>query len=113
MKFLVLLIVAIAAPATVLAHSTIGATVPADNTALVNAPEQLEFTFAKKIRLTRVTVTDADGDLVDVDLSDHKVFDTMFAFPVALEGTGAFKVEWRGLSADGHIMNGSFHFSVK
>ncbi len=113
MRFFASLVLAIALPALGLAHSKMDATVPANDAVMDTVPKQLEFTFGKKIRLTKVSVTDADGDPVDVDLSDHKAFRGNFVLPVELEGTGIFQVAWKGLSADGHIMSGTFSFLVK
>lgn len=105
-----LLLAALAGPA--LGHSKMDETVPADKAVLSAAPTQIELTFAKKIRLTRVQIN-SDGGTSDLDLSGHKSFATRFALPVALPGAGDYGVEWRGLSGDGHIMNGTFRFKVE
>ena len=36
-----------------------------------------------------------------------------FALPMQDMGPGSYVVEWRGLGADGHALNGTFNFTVK
>ena len=94
------------------AHSKIGSTVPADGAVLAEAPVEIVLEFARKLRLTRVRMT-RDGDAVDLDLGGRKSFATRVAIPLVGAGTGAYRIEWRGLAADGHAMRGGFSFRVK
>ena len=95
-----------------LAHSKIGSTVPADGAVLAAMPSEIVLTFSKRLRLTRVRMTGGDKPS-DLDLSGLKAFATRFAIPVAVAGKGLYRVEWRGLAADGHAMRGAFSFRVK
>ncbi len=98
--------------AAALAHSRLGTTVPADGAVLAAMPSEIVLTFTKRLRLTRVRMT-GDGEAVDLDLGGVKGFATSFAIPVRGPGPGSYRVEWRGLAADGHAMRGGFSFRVE
>jgi methionine-rich copper-binding protein CopC len=95
-----------------LAHSEKESTSPADGAVLTNAPESIEMTFDSPMRLTMVRLTDAGGADIELQRSDGMAPVTQFqAVPAALL-PGAYTVEWRGLSGDGHPMQGSFSFEI-
>ena len=96
-----------------LAHSKLDTTMPANGAVLAQAPESIVLTFAKRLRLTRVRMIHNDGPALDLDLGGQKSFRTRFAFPLAGKGRGLYRIEWRGLAADGHVMRGRFGFRVK
>ena len=95
------------------AHSRLNTTAPADGAVLAQAPARIVLTFAKRLRLTRVRMIHGDGPALDLDLGAHKAFATRFAIPIAGRGEGLYRIEWRGLSIDGHAMRGRFGFRVK
>ena len=95
------------------AHSRLNTTAPADGAVLARAPAQIVLTFAKRLRLTRVRMILDDGPALDLDLGGQKSFRTRFAVPLAGKGRGLYRIEWRGLAADGHVMRGGFAFRVK
>ena len=100
-----------AAPA--LAHSALDTTAPEDGAVLAQAPPSFVLTFANRIRLTRVRVIHDDGNTVDLDLDEHKAFATRFELPLKDMGSGLYRIEWRGLSSDGHAVRMSFSFRVR
>ena len=93
------------------AHSKLGASIPADGAVLAEMPAKIVLTFSKRLRLTRVRMTGNGGRSVDLEAA--KAFDTRFAIPVKGGGKGTYRIEWRGLAADGHAMRGAFSFRVK
>ncbi len=94
------------------AHSRIESTEPENGAVLSETPAEISMTFAKKIRLTRVDVIFDDKAPFRLDLGDQKSFDRVFTLPLEGMGAGAYHIEWRGLGADGHAMQGDFFFSV-
>ncbi|MDG1745241.1 MAG: copper resistance protein CopC [Planktomarina sp.] len=48
-----------------------------------------------------------------MDLGGQKTFAQEFALPMQDMGPGSYVVEWRGLGADGHALNGTFNFTLK
>lgn len=107
------LAVALGLPATpVLAHSKGPKITPAHGSELSEAPEALAFAFAKPVRLTAVRLYDAgDGE---VALPGKRSIKPAKTRSIALPplAPGAYRVEWRALSADGHPVNGKFSFTV-
>ena len=103
------LLVVVAAAA--LAHSKLGTSVPADGAVLARMPAEIVLTFSKRLRLTRVRMSRDGGRTVELETA--KAFGTRFAIPAKGGGKGAYRIEWRGLAADGHAMRGAFSFRVK
>ena len=95
------------------AHSRIDATTPADGATLAEVPAEISVTFADDIRLTRVEVIHEDSPSVRLDLGGQTSFGTTFTLPLEDMGGGTYRIEWRGLGADGHAMRGAFMFTVK
>ncbi|MDF9303069.1 copper resistance protein CopC [Tritonibacter mobilis] len=95
------------------AHSRVDTTTPADGDVMSEVPAQISFDFADDIRLTRVEMTHAEHPSVQLDLGDHKSFDRAFNLPLNDMGAGTYQIEWRGLSIDGHAMQGGFTFEVE
>jgi methionine-rich copper-binding protein CopC len=96
-----------------IAHSPLGRTTPADEAVITEMPAEIVMNFKGDIRLTRVAITHADTQRKDIDLGEQTTFTQKFALPMHDMGAGAYVIEWRGLGADGHAMNGTFSFTVK
>ncbi|WP_316015734.1 copper resistance protein CopC [Roseobacter sp. HKCCA0434] len=93
------------------AHSGVENTTPA-NEATVEAVEAIEIRFDEPMRVASITLTGPDGD---IELERETGMDAVMEFralPPTDLPAGAYTVEWRGLSADGHPMSGTFVFSV-
>lgn len=96
-----------------LAHSEKKTTTPADGAVLKAAPETIAMIFDSPMRLTMIRLTDADGTEFDVDRTDGMAPVTEFEARPAALAPGTYTVEWRGLAADGHPMEGSFSFRIE
>ena len=93
------------------AHSKAEETLPAD-AAIVAAVDVIEMRFDDPMRVTAFTMTGPDGD-VEIERETGMDPVTLFrAMPPLDLPDGGYSVEWRGLSADGHPMQGSFGFTV-
>ena len=95
------------------AHSPLESTTPADEAVSADVPADVLLDFKGAIRLTRVTMTHADHEGVDLDLSGHKGFITNYAIPIEAMGSGTYSIAWRGLGIDGHALDGAFAFVVQ
>ncbi len=111
-KTLTILLLMILGTATY-AHSKISSTVPENEAVLVAAPVNVKIRFAKKVRLIKVEMNFSDQPSVRLDLGDQKSFATEFEVPLDQKGPGDYVISWRGLSIDGHAMNGEFMFVVE
>ena len=96
----------------VLAHSPMSSSSPADGVVLAAAPYALEMKFRGTARLIRLTLTGAQSG--EVKLSEEHLMVEKHRHTVALPAIAADKytVRWRALSADGHLVKGSFSFTV-
>jgi methionine-rich copper-binding protein CopC len=108
-----IVIVALAAlsPSVALAHAQLASSVPADQAVLESPPKELALHFTEAVRLTAVTVArDAEAAKQIDSLPTGAMKDFSLA-PPAL-AAGRYRVSWRALAADSHVMTGSFTFSV-
>jgi methionine-rich copper-binding protein CopC len=96
-----------------MAHSPLDETIPANDATVAEVPTEVLMDFRGDIRLTRVKMTHAGKHSVDMDLGSQTAFGQEFAMPLEDMGFGEYVIEWRGLGADGHALNGSFSFIVE
>ncbi len=113
MKRILLACALVAASATAWSHARMDTTHPADGAVTAEVPSHVVLQFATPIRLTLVETTHPDHEPVRVDLGEDPAFAERFELPLADLGKGSYRVEWRGLSADGHIVQGAFAFEVE
>ena len=94
------------------AHSEKEATTPADGAALSETPDMIHMVFDDPMRVTMVRLLNEDG--AEMPLERGTGLDPSLEFHAEPEplGPGAYTVEWRGLSSDGHAMSGSFSFEI-
>lgn len=95
------------------AHSQLEATIPADESVVAQVPSEITLDFKGDIRLTRVSMTHAGQRTGDLDLEEFDGFISDYSIPLQSMGSGVYLIEWRGLGADGHALNGSFGFTVE
>lgn len=93
-------------------HSESDATRPADGASLDTPPDEIRIRFEQPIRITMVRITDEDGDEYNVTYDRGEETDTLVGTPESLP-SGTYKVEWRGLSADGHSAAGELRFRIE
>jgi len=96
-----------------MAHSPLDTTTPTNEATVTEMPTEVLMDFKGDIRLTRVAITHADTPSMDMDLGEQTAFTQEFALPMHDMGAGVYVVEWRGLGADGHAVNGTFSFTVE
>ena len=94
------------------AHSKVDTTTPEDGATVTEVPSEISFNFTDDIRLTKVNMIHQDAHTVTLDLGDQTSFSRAFALPLQGMGEGIYRIEWRGLGADGHAMQGEFTFTV-
>jgi methionine-rich copper-binding protein CopC len=95
------------------AHSEKEATTPADGATLSDTPEMVHMVFDDPMRVTMVRLLNEDG--AEMPLERGTGLDPSLEFHAEPEplGPGAYTVEWRGLSSDGHAMSGRFSFEIE
>ena len=83
--------------------------------AVVDAPERIDLWYSEEpaLALTRVRVTGPDGKAVTLEPAVVEGDGKHLAAPVADLVAGAWTLDWRTQSKDGHVVSGSFGFTVK
>jgi copper resistance protein C len=108
------LLLGLAAAGPAAAHAELQASEPADGAVLQSPPARLALTFAAPVQITALRLLDAAG-------TEHPLArEGARRAPVsALSATiphplppGAYRVEYRGVSPDGHVGGGALGFSV-
>jgi len=93
------------------AHTPLKASVPTAD-ASVPAPKSIELTFGGDVRLTSLTVTDSAGAAKHTDAVPTTVASTFSLSIHEPLAPGAYKVVWRAVGGDTHIISGEFGFTV-
>jgi len=104
-----LLAVALAASA----HSKLVASQPAEGQRLTVAPAAIELRFNEPVQLTALTLVDAAGRRSRVALPADTTPRALERLPVPPLAAGAWRIEWRAISADGHPVRGSIRFGIQ
>lgn len=103
---------AVAGPAA--AHARLVSSTPAANAA-VAAPASLSLTFSERAvpAFSSFDVINAAGEKLTVRVAVSEDGKTLTGVPARPLAAGAYRVEWRIASSDGHRMTGSYAFSVR
>ena len=95
------------------AHSKKEATQPADGAQLSESPDVIMLEFDAPMRITLITLTDANGAAYDfIRRDDMQPLTRFTAAPPPLPA-GRYTVQWRGIAEDGHTMQGGFAFDLR
>lgn len=98
-------------------HATLVSSEPAANSRLTTSPTRVRLVYSEPVegKLAKVTLVpmapSAGAPIVLRAGADPRDVHAVIA-PVDSLGAGAYKVEWRVVSADGHPVDGAFTFSV-
>lgn len=103
------LMLACAEPAA--AHSELRRSVPAPGAVLARAPERIELFFSERVQLTALRLFHQGGREIDLPRRAIRVSDSeSIALPPL--APGAYRAEWRIISADGHPVGGTIAFRI-
>lgn len=94
------------------AHSSVTTTQPRDGAHLGNSPDSIGLHFDGAMRITQFVVTGPEGVVALAERPDPQPAHGFETAPVEPLPPGGYRVEWRALAADGHVMSGSFRFHV-
>jgi methionine-rich copper-binding protein CopC len=111
MPRLIALVLGLALAVAAEAHTALKSSAPAADAAIA-APKTIDLTFAGDVRLTSLALTDAAGAAKHLDAVPTAVAST---FSLAVHeplAPGAYKVVWRAVGGDTHIISGEFAFTV-
>jgi methionine-rich copper-binding protein CopC len=87
--------------------------VPEENAAVAGSPPAIQMIFDEAMRITQISLTDTGGKAYALSRSDRmQPVEEFSAAPQTLP-PGDYSVKWRGISLDGHTMEGGWSFSVR
>ena len=108
--FLLLLFLLASMPAA--AHSELRRSVPAAGAVLMHAPEQIELHFNERVQLTALRLYREGGEEVSLPRRAIRTANMeIIAMPPL--PPGAYRAEWRIISADGHPAGGVIPFRIE
>lgn len=97
------------------AHAHLKSSTPAADSAVKQAPSELDLTFTEGLNLkfSGVTVTGPDKKAVKTDAGSLMDGDKTLMVPVSDKlAPGKYTVQWHALSTDGHKTDGTYTFTV-
>lgn len=89
-------------------------TEPADGAVLDAVPDALDLRFMAPARLMKAEMIHSNGDTthtVAINIPTREMVETIRLVPEFM-GAGAYEVQWRALSVDGHVIADTFSFTV-
>ncbi|GAB5377514.1 MAG: hypothetical protein AcusKO_39760 [Acuticoccus sp.] len=111
-KHLLVAAMLLSAPMAALAHSSQEPGSPRDGETLAVAPERVRLNFSDPMRITVLKLVGPAGEVPLARTDGMKPVTTLEASPTGAMAPGAYEIEWRGMGADGHIMEGSVDFTI-
>jgi methionine-rich copper-binding protein CopC len=95
------------------AHSQKEIVSPAENATVNGSPPAIRMEFDSAMRITQISLTDNGGKAYALSRTDRMRPVTEFSAAPQRLPPGSYTVKWRGISLDGHTMEGSWSFAVK
>jgi methionine-rich copper-binding protein CopC len=97
----------------VLAHSELKQTNPRDGAVLAAPPSLFEMVFNEPVQLTFVQVQDSAQRAVTLPELRDLQSRTRETIQLPALAPGAWRVQWRAISADGHPVGGIIRFTIR
>ena len=101
------------APAGASAHAMLHSSDPGDGATLNSSPRALHLMFTEKCRVTSLRLLDEAGKERRIrreggrEAASHATATVPSSLP-----PGAYRIEWRAMGGDGHVMSGAVRFAV-
>ncbi len=109
---LLLSLVALCFSGTALAHVKIKETSPVNKAQLSTAPQKLVLTFEHPNAVTKLTLTDVKGNLVNFNFTANSQLAELHTFPLPSLSDGHYTVSWAAIDKNGNKANDSFAFTI-
>lgn len=87
-------------------------TMPADGAVLDHSPKMLGVNFGHTMKVESITVSTLTGEMIELDVSEVGETSHIMVASPELQSDD-YVVDWRALGHDGHVMSGSFAFTVE
>ncbi|MBB5694404.1 copper resistance CopC family protein [Muricoccus pecuniae] len=100
-------------PSVASAHAMLHSSDPADGAALATSPRALNLTFTEDCRVTALRLLDEGGREHQLRREGGRAPSSKATATVAAPlPPGAYRLEWRAMGDDGHVMSGAVRFAV-
>lgn len=109
---LLLVLAAVAPTQQAAAHSTMESSSPPSGATLEESPPVIEMKFHGAINLTSVVVVDASKAERKLEFTPHASA-AAFQLPKPHLAPGKNEIKWKGLSKDGHVVDGTLVYEIK
>ncbi|MFC7738535.1 copper resistance protein CopC [Roseomonas sp. GCM10028921] len=110
---LVAAVLATLAPSVASAHAMLHSSDPADGATLAASPRALNLAFSEDCRVTSMRLLDEAGREHPVRREGGRAASSRASATVANPlPPGAYRLEWRAMGDDGHVMSGAVRFAV-
>ncbi len=95
------------------AHAMLEASEPAEGAVLSSAPRQVTIRFNEPSRITALRLVNEDGQEIGIRRDANRATATSATATVTGPlAPGGYRVQWRAMGPDGHVMSGTVHFTV-
>ncbi|MCI0753568.1 copper resistance CopC family protein [Teichococcus vastitatis] len=100
-------------PGAASAHAMLHSSDPADGATLNTSPRALNLAFTEDCRVTALRLLDESGREHQVRREGGRASSSQVSATLAGPlRPGAYRVEWRAMGDDGHVMSGTVRFAV-
>ena len=109
-----MLVASLALPGSALAHARLEKAEPAKRSELKTAPSQIRLTFNESIEAgySRITVENAAGEALAAGAAPGPNARSI-ELPLPALAPGGYRVRYRALSVDGHVIEADYRFHLK
>lgn len=111
-KSLAVLAFALATAMPALAHTAVTQTNITNEAHLTAPPETFDLTLEHAASLASVKLTNGAGEAVKLNYKPTTERKTDFKVPLPALENGSYRIEWKTIAADGHVMDGAVSFMV-
>jgi copper resistance protein C len=111
--FLVVMVVMFTSINLAAAHTNVARTLPNGGGMISGAPSKLEILFKLGARITALKIYKVNGGEISLGRPAKMANSRLYRGKLPKLEAGKYRVEWRAMAEDGHMMNGRFSFSVK
>lgn len=101
-----------AAPLAASAHSAQKPGTPRDGETLAAAPKIIRLNFGDPMRITVLKLIGPQGEIPLTRTDGMKPVTAIEATPGGAMAPGEYAIEWKGMGADGHVMEGAVDFTI-
>jgi copper resistance protein C len=100
------------ASTTALAHTMVRSTTIAEGATLATSPPSVTVTFEHAAGVGSVKLTTITGETILLSFTPSRAMVTSVTVPLPRLDPDRYKLEWRAIAQDGHVMAGGLNFGV-